>query len=223
MTKKKPNPYDIYSLSSMRKRRRKSSEFDLYPDFNKRMIAATLDSVVLMFLTPVFDWLAPIDRSGLSTIAMAARDQENPPPVSSLTMQLLQDHAFVRSWLENFSLQCLAFLIYSAICWYFWSATPGKMIMGMKIVQAKTHKPINIVNIALRLAGYVISMTCLMAGILWIGTNKRHRGWHDYLAYTEVINTPYPWNKKKHQHPATPPAPVSPQPEEIKTDETPAD
>lgn len=221
--KPKRNPFDIYTLPYLRKK--KKSEYDIYPNFNKRMIAVTLDSILLMLLTPVFDWIAPINRNSLRDIAIPAND--SPSHVSSIIQQVLSNEAFVQSWSHNFALQIITYLLYSGICWYLWSATPGKMIMQMKIVQAKTHQRITMVNILLRLCGYIISSSFLLLGIFWIGMNKRHRGWHDYLGDTEVISVPFTWPKAwpkvwpkvwYGKNPANPP-----QPEESTPHETTAD
>jgi uncharacterized RDD family membrane protein YckC len=46
----------------------------------------------------------------------------------------------------------------------------------------------------------LVSALFFCLGFLWIGLNKRKRGWHDYLADTVVINLPLtfkmPWSKK---------------------------
>jgi uncharacterized RDD family membrane protein YckC len=89
-------------------------------------------------------------------------------------------------------LQLVTFLAYSGVFWYFYGATPGKMLMRMKIVDARTEKPLNMLQIILRLCGYIVSGLCLMLGFLWIGTNRKRRAWHDFLADTVVINQPWP-------------------------------
>lgn len=194
MTKKKLSAADFYSLSGLRKKLKKPSEYDIYPSFNRRMTAATLDSVLLMLLTPIYNYLAPIDRSALYTISEGNTDS---PKFHSIISQLMENRPFVESWLSNFTLQFVFFLIYSGICWHFWSATPGKYVTGMRIVRARSHAPITPIQIFLRLCGYIPSIGCALLGILWIGLNKRHRGWHDYIAGTEVILVPYslPWRK----------------------------
>lgn len=196
----KRNAFDIYSLSAWRKKRKKS-EFDIYPSFNHRMIAGTLDSFVLILFTPLFDWLAPIDRSSLGNIAPPT---DHPAPLSYMFVHLFGNSSFLQSWLHNFMLQLGFFCVYSGICWHFWSATPGKIVMRMKIVSAKTHERISLLQILLRLCGYIISGSFFTLGFLWIGLNKRKRGWHDYLADTEVIR--HPWNLKRKPQPEPIPA-----------------
>ncbi len=207
----KTNPFDIYSLSTWRRKRR-GKDADLYPTFNRRMVAATIDSFVLMFMTPVFDQIAPINREGLSVVTMQSGQ---PAPISFLVMQLLNNHAFVTSWLNNFFLQFATFLLYSGVCWYFWSATPGKILMQMKIVGTKSNQRMTTLQIFLRLCGYVISASCFIMGFLWIGLNKKKRGWHDYLADTIVVADPWKFRK-------TPPAPeVVPEAVTIITEDAP--
>lgn len=203
--------FDIYSLSTWRRKRR-GSEYDIYPSFNRRMIAATLDSLVLMVLTPVFNRLAPIDYSGMGHIA--APEGQN--PAGFIALQMLSNRSFVASWMQNFTLQLMTFLLYSAICWYLWAATPGKMVMRMKVVDAGTNGPITPLQILLRLCGYVVSGMCAMLGFFWIGASRRRRGWHDYLAGTAVITAP--WRITR-----TPAPPAAPEPQDVKPDETAAD
>ncbi|MBY0407225.1 MAG: RDD family protein, partial [Rickettsiales bacterium] len=84
----------------------------------------------------------------------------------------------------------------------------------MKIVDNKTGGKPTMVQILLRLLGYVISACMLFAGFLWIGVNKRRRAWHDYLSDTVVVTqpwrfpiarvkaVPYPPKEETHETPA---------------------
>lgn len=181
------------------RRRRGPSEYDKYATFNRRMLAATLDSIILIFFSPILDQIAPIDRSGLASITFSPND---PMPASHLLLAILSDKAFVTSWINNFLIQMTAYLFYSAVCWHFWSATPGKMILRLRIADAETLKPISDLQILLRIIGYLISGLCFMLGFMWIGLNKKKRAWHDYLADTVVIADN--WNLIRQ--PAAPPA-----------------
>jgi len=190
----KRKPFDLYTLPYRWKK--KPSEYDIYPGFNRRMTAVTLDSIVMLFFQPLFDWLAPVNTS---TIGNTLPPTDGSSQASGMLLQMLSNPEFITSWVQNFMLQTLGFFIYCAICWYFWSATPGKIIMRMKIVDASTQGRMSPLQIFLRLFGYLISCFTFMLGIFWIGFNKRHRGWHDYLASTVVItvawNFKYPFSK----------------------------
>jgi uncharacterized RDD family membrane protein YckC len=73
------------------------------------------------------------------------------------------------------------------IFWIYRSATPGKMVMGAKIVDATTYgKPTNGQLIG-RYFAYYVSMLPIFLGFIWVGFDKRKQGWHDKLAGTVVI------------------------------------
>lgn len=71
--------------------------------------------------------------------------------------------------------------------WHFKSATPGKMILGIKIVDANTMGKASPGKLLIRYLGYYISMLPLCLGIFWVGWDKRKQGWHDKIAGTLVI------------------------------------
>jgi uncharacterized RDD family membrane protein YckC len=181
---KERNPYDIYSLAALRARRAKKKNYDLYPSFNRRMTAATLDSLALMTLTPLYNYLAPIQRSNTNEVVVSGP--------GSMASHLFADPMFVETYLQNMLLQIGVFLMYSGIFWHIWGATPGKIATQTKVVDNKTGAKPSLLQIILRLLGYLISTFCLFAGILWIGLNKRRRAWHDYLSDTVVVTQAWP-------------------------------
>ena len=78
------------------------------------------------------------------------------------------------------------------ILWIYKSATPGKMLTGLILVDAKTgEKPSNR-QFIVRYLGYYVSIIPLSLGIIWVGIDKRKQGWHDKLAGTVVIKTKSP-------------------------------
>ena len=73
------------------------------------------------------------------------------------------------------------------IFWIARSATPGKMVLSLKIVDAKTFAPVGTLQSIGRYLGYYLSIFGLMLGFLWIAFDPRKQGWHDKLAGTVVI------------------------------------
>ena len=78
------------------------------------------------------------------------------------------------------------------ILWIYKSATPGKMLTGLIIVDAKTGEKPSIGQFIVRYLGYYVSIIPLSLGIIWVGIDKRKQGWHDKLAGTVVIKTKSP-------------------------------
>jgi uncharacterized RDD family membrane protein YckC len=73
--------------------------------------------------------------------------------------------------------------------WRFCGATPGKIALGVKIVDAASGEPPAASRLALRFLGYFVSALPLYLGFLWIAVDRRKQGWHDKIARTVVINS----------------------------------
>jgi uncharacterized RDD family membrane protein YckC len=71
--------------------------------------------------------------------------------------------------------------------WRFQGATPGKLAVGVRIVDARTGGAPSLARLALRLLCYVLSALPLYLGFLWIAVDRRRQGWHDKIAGTLVI------------------------------------
>jgi len=73
------------------------------------------------------------------------------------------------------------------IFWSYRSATPGKMITRVNIVDAATGGKPSTRQFVLRYIGYYISSIPFFLGIIWVAIDKRKQGWHDKLAGTVVV------------------------------------
>jgi len=71
--------------------------------------------------------------------------------------------------------------------WRFRGATPGKMLLSAKIVDAETLGPPTTGQLIGRYFAYILS-SVFMLGFIWIAFDKRKQGWHDKLAGTVVIH-----------------------------------
>ena len=71
--------------------------------------------------------------------------------------------------------------------WRWKSATPGKMIVGIKVVNAGTLSEPSLGALFGRYVSYFVSSIPLGLGFLWVVWGKDKRGWHDKLTGTAVI------------------------------------
>ena len=71
--------------------------------------------------------------------------------------------------------------------WVARQATPGKMAIGAKIVDAKTGRPASTGQLVRRYLGYYVSSIPLFLGIFWVAFDDKKQGWHDKLAGTVVV------------------------------------
>lgn len=84
--------------------------------------------------------------------------------------------------------QTLLSLVFTIGFWLWLSATPGKLILGLKIVEENGAK-LSVKGAILRYIGYIVSGIVIGLGFLWIGFDKEKQGWHDKIAKTHVIHT----------------------------------
>ena len=65
--------------------------------------------------------------------------------------------------------------------------TPGKMALKIQVVNARHEVP-GIPRAILReVLGKLVSTVVILLGFLWIGWDRRKRGWHDHIAGTYVV------------------------------------
>ena len=73
--------------------------------------------------------------------------------------------------------------------WRYCGATPGKLALGVKVVDAKTGEAPATWRLVLRFFGYFLSAFPLYLGFLWAIVDRRKQGWHDKIARTIVIHS----------------------------------
>ncbi len=84
-------------------------------------------------------------------------------------------------------------VIFGTIVVLFWvtrGATPGKWILGLRVVDGATGGVPPWPRLVLRYAGYLVSAVAFCLGYLWMIWNPRRRCWHDMMAGTLVIRVP---------------------------------
>lgn len=86
---------------------------------------------------------------------------------------------FLLSWV----LPMVAVIVF----WVVKQATPGKMAISAKIVDAKTGAAPSTGQFIGRYLAYFLSGLPLGLGIFWVAFDGRKQGWHDKLAGTVVV------------------------------------
>lgn len=137
-----------------------------YAGFWVRTLAALIDTVFFMII------LAPLLTLIYGTQYWANAMDPN-GQLSMGTADLILNYVF----------PALAVILF----WIYRSATPGKIITKVKIVDAKTGGKPSVGQLIGRYLGYYVSLFSLGFGILWVAFDKRKQGWHDKLAGTLVI------------------------------------
>lgn len=85
--------------------------------------------------------------------------------------------------LINYILPAVVIILF----WIYKSATPGKMICGIEIIDEKTGGKLSPGQSILRYVGYYVSSIVLLLGFLWVIWDGKKQGWHDKMAGTLVV------------------------------------
>lgn len=81
----------------------------------------------------------------------------------------------------------LAFVVY---CWHRYGATPGKFLLGCRVIDLASGKHPELGQAVGRYLAYVVSLLPAYLGFLWILWDRRKQGFHDKLVKTAVLYEP---------------------------------
>jgi uncharacterized RDD family membrane protein YckC len=134
-----------------------------YVGFWLRVGAALIDTLLVLAITaPVLTWHYGADYWNSDSVLHGPVD-----------------------FLVNWVLPAVAVVLF----WTYRQATPGKMVIGARIVDAATGEPATTRQLVIRYLGYYVSTIPLLMGLVWVAFDPRKQGWHDKLAGTVVIRS----------------------------------
>jgi uncharacterized RDD family membrane protein YckC len=81
----------------------------------------------------------------------------------------------------------LAPAIATVFFWPRFGATPGKITLSARIVDARSRGRPSLARLVIRYLAYIISAAPLFLGFAWIAIDRRKQAWHDKIAGTRVI------------------------------------
>ena len=133
-----------------------------YVGFWKRFVAFLIDTFILLVV------IVPL------LLAIYGKEYFNP---------MRDGMAGVWDFLLNVVLPAVAAIVF----WRYRGATPGKMAISARIVNAKTGAAPSTGALVVRYFAYLVSILPLMIGFLWIAIDRKKQGFHDKIAGTVVI------------------------------------
>jgi uncharacterized RDD family membrane protein YckC len=136
-----------------------------YAGFWIRVGASIIDSILLMMITypllyAVYGWVGLDYGVAMQTTGF----------VSILVTWILPVAAVIWFWVAK-------------------QATPGKMLLSLRVVDAKTGGSLSVGQSIARYLGYFVSSIPLGLGLIWVGIDSKKQGWHDKIAGTVVVRS----------------------------------
>lgn len=132
-----------------------------YVGFWARVLATLIDSVLIMAITL-------------------------PPLLAIYGLAYLENNEAV-SGLADILISNILPMILVILFWTKKQATPGKMAVSAKIVDAETGSKPSKKQCVGRYFAYILSAIPLGLGFLWVAFDPKKQAWHDKLAGTVVV------------------------------------
>jgi len=136
-----------------------------YAGFWRRFAASIIDtiffSLILLFIHVLF-----FGDSGTSIVMV-----EGIPTIQS----------------NNGIMEQLFMIAVTMFMWVKFLGTPGKLILGCHVMDAKTKQHIKPLQALVRYLSYFVSIIPFGLGFFWIAWDKKKQGFHDKIAGTIVL------------------------------------
>ena len=99
----------------------------------------------------------------------------------------MQPFDAINGWIDRMFQQPLAFFIFfEGICLSRWGATPGKRLVGVRVITLDGQTPSFLGGVWRSLTKNILPITALISVLVALA-NKQRRAIHDYLAVTRVV------------------------------------
>lgn len=159
-----------------------------YVGFWLRVVATIVDSILVLVITiplliTVQSWLG-LSPAGAGMAHIPADVLKSPQGLSRLLAQANVVPGPV-TILIRWVLPAAAIILF----WIFRDATPGKMAVSARVVDANTGASLSTGQSIGRYFAYYVSLIPLFLGFVWVAFDSRKQGWHDKLAGTVVVKS----------------------------------
>ncbi|MBI4290756.1 MAG: RDD family protein [Betaproteobacteria bacterium] len=151
-----------------------------YVGFWMRVVAGVIDIVILLLIAGLLLYWAYGSSYFTSLLDAQLAALSGAPTAAAAPRPMFVGPADV---LINVVLPVLLFLVF----WRFGGATPGKMLISAKIVDAKTLGDPAAWQLLVRFLVLAVSAIPLGIVLIWVAFDRRKQGLHDKLARTVVI------------------------------------
>ena len=182
--------YEIYDQSNIAWNFYMTKQI-LYPKFTTRVFATMIDVLVVTTVsTPIVQFLsAKFFIWNFQEYLIKYGINLDDPNIIAITMRSPEFATHVT--FEQFAIYVCGmfsvhFVLFFGYCIYFWHKmgwTPGKYILGLRIVDSETLEKLSISQCIKRLISYPLALF----SIWFIGFTQKCQGWHDKVSGTLII------------------------------------
>ncbi|MHC3897672.1 UNVERIFIED_CONTAM: RDD family protein [Wolbachia endosymbiont of Nasonia longicornis] len=154
----------------------------------RRYLSVLLDLIIivlfLQFCGQALNQLFMSSESSKILGQIAAKYQMQVPLSAEETAM---QSKLIKLLILNQIVQFIMLFSYVAYMWIRFGATPGKLLLGLRVVNAQTFEKLTLKQAIKRFFSFILSTAPLFLGFIWASFDKRCQTWHDKIANTVVV------------------------------------
>uniref|UniRef100_UPI003341943D RDD family protein n=1 Tax=Wolbachia endosymbiont (group B) of Pilophorus perplexus TaxID=3066160 RepID=UPI003341943D len=154
----------------------------------RRYLSVLLDLIIivlfLQFCGQALNQLFMSSESSKILGQIAAKYQMQVPLSAEETAM---QSKLIKLLILNQIVQFIMLFSYVVYMWIRFGATPGKLLLGLRVVSAQTFEKLTLKQAIKRFFSFILSTAPLFLGFIWANFDKRCQTWHDKIADTVVV------------------------------------
>ncbi|MBA8757750.1 RDD family protein [Wolbachia pipientis] len=182
--------FSIFSSINVIQKVKKDENGICYVTGLRRYISVLLDLIIivlfLQFCSQAFNQLFTNSEDSKILSQIAAKYQMQVP--LSIEEKTTQSR-LIKLLILNQIVQFIMLFCYVIYMWVKFATTPGKLLFGLRVVDAQTFEKMTLKQATKRFFSFILSVAPLFLGFLWSNFNKRCQTWHDKIAGTVVVTS----------------------------------
>ncbi|NUY39566.1 RDD family protein [Wolbachia endosymbiont of Litomosoides brasiliensis] len=185
--------FSIFSSINIIQRVKKGENGICYVTGLRRYISVLLDFIIIVLfllflgsLSQALNHLFINSEDGTTFSQIVAKYQTQVP--LSAEEKTVQSR-LIKLWILNQIVQFIMLFSYVTYMWIKFAATPGKLLLGLRVVDAKAFRKMTLRQATKRFFSFILSVAPLFLGFTWSNFNKRCQTWHDKIAGTVVVTS----------------------------------
>ncbi|MBA8753683.1 RDD family protein [Wolbachia pipientis] len=182
--------FSIFSSINVIQKVKKDENGICYVTGLRRYISVLLDLIIivlfLQFCSQAFNQLFTNSEDSKIFSQVAAKSSMQVP--LSIEEKAMQSR-LVKLMILNQIVQFIMLFCYVIYMWVKFATTPGKLLFGLRVVDAQTFEKMTLKQAPKRFFSFILSVAPLFLGFLWSNFNKRCQTWHDKIAGTVVVTS----------------------------------
>ncbi|WP_353287712.1 RDD family protein [Wolbachia endosymbiont (group B) of Gerris lacustris] len=180
--------FSIFSSINAIQKVKKDDNGICYVTGLRRYISVLLDLIIivlfLQFCGQALNQLFMSSESSKILSQIAAKYQMQVPLSAE---EIAMQSRLVKLLILNQIVQFIMLFSYVAYMWIRFAATPGKLLLGLRVVNAQTFEKPTLRQATKRFFSFILSTAPLFLGFIWASFDKRYQTWHDKIADTVVV------------------------------------